>query len=149
MSEITFDVHGAPAPQGSKWVGKHGNVMESSRALGPWRQAVRAEAQSRIAPGRMFAGAVTVSLTFRMKRPASHYRTGRNAHLLRDGAPRFPAGKPDIDKLARAVLDGLTTGGAFKDDSQVVALTVVKRYADRGEPTGCRIFIEDTEAPTP
>lgn len=35
--------------------------------------------------------------------------------------------KPDVDKLLRAVMDALT-GVAYKDDSQVVSVTAVKRY---------------------
>jgi Holliday junction resolvase RusA-like endonuclease len=37
--------------------------------------------------------------------------------------------KPDIDKLARAVLDCLS-GTVIKDDSQVVILNVRKEYGD-------------------
>jgi len=77
-----------------------------------------------------------------LKRPKGHYRTGRNSHLLRDSAPLYPAGVPDLDKLCRAVLDGLTMGGAWKDDSQVINLHAVKKY---GVP-GCRIEIYAKEA---
>jgi hypothetical protein len=34
----------------------------------------------------------------------------------------FPAKRPDLDKLVRSVLDGLSDGGAFDDDSQVASL---------------------------
>jgi crossover junction endodeoxyribonuclease RusA len=115
-------------------------MVEMSKAVGPWREAVRAETQ-RIAT-YVSPGPVEVDLEFRMPRPKGHYRTGRNAALLRDGAPGWPAGKPDIDKLARAVLDGLTAGGAWKDDSQVVMLVCRKMYAD---VPGCRIVVKDLE----
>lgn len=138
---ITFTVHGKPAPQGSKTRNAHGALYESSKAVGPWREAVRAETQRHVTSP--MAGAVSVWLVFLMKRPAGHYRTGRNAHLLRDAAPAYPAGKPDIDKLARAVLDGLTSGGAWKDDGQAVTLTVQKQYAHLGDPVGCMISFEE------
>lgn len=140
MRRVEFLVNGLPAPQGSKNVGKHGGIFESSKALGPWRDAVRAETQRII--DKEFPGAVRVSLVFRMKRPKGHYRTGRNSALLRDNAPAYPASKPDVDKLARAVLDGLTEGGAWKDDGQVVYLTAVKKYAF---PTGCLITVSEME----
>jgi len=38
-----------------------------------------------------------------------------------------PVVKPDIDKLIRAILDGLT-GVAFKDDAQVVKVIASKNY---------------------
>ena len=103
---------GAPAPQGSKRHVGGGRLVESSRAVGPWREAVRAETQ-RAASGHSLRGAVGVRLSFILPRPRSHYRTGRNAHLLRDSAPVWPASRPDLDKLVRAVLDGLTAGTAL------------------------------------
>ena len=121
-------VRGIPAAQGSKRHVGNGRMVESSRAVGPWREAVRAETQ-RAMNGHLPAfGPVHVEAFFYLPRPKSHYRTGRNAHLLRPSAPRYPFGKPDVDKLARAVLDGLTAGGAWRDDSQVVRLLAIKEY---------------------
>jgi Holliday junction resolvase RusA-like endonuclease len=42
----------------------------------------------------------------------------------------MPTVPPDLDKLIRAVLDGLT-GVAYKDDGQVVRITAVKIYAQK------------------
>jgi Holliday junction resolvase RusA-like endonuclease len=40
-----------------------------------------------------------------------------------------PIGKPDCDNLAKAVLDCITQLGCFwRDDSQVVHLTISKEY---------------------
>jgi len=151
---MIIDVRGIPAPQGSKRHVGGGRMVEQSKAVGPWREAVRAETQLVMATeGRTMTwaglpdpgpktGPVKVELTFGMLRPKGHYRTGRNAHLLRVGAPARPAGKPDLDKLARAVLDGLTAGGAWKDDSQVVVLVAEKLYA---AGPGCRIVVTDLE----
>lgn len=41
----------------------------------------------------------------------------------------FPVRKPDSDKLARCVLDALTTGGLIADDARIVDLIVSKRFA--------------------
>jgi crossover junction endodeoxyribonuclease RusA len=125
MIKITVD--GAPAPQGSKVRNRAGAIYESNKAVGPWRQAVRAETQR--AAARPLTGAVSARIEFRLLRPKGHYGTGRNAGTVRASAPDFPHGKPDIDKLARAVLDGLTEGGAWTDDAQVVSLEVYKVYA--------------------
>jgi crossover junction endodeoxyribonuclease RusA len=140
---ITIEVRGLPAPQGSKRHVGHGIMVESSKAVGPWREAVRAETQRVMKQeGGPLAGAVHVYIRFTLPRPKSHYRTGRNAHLLRDSAPTYPDGRPDGDKLERAVWDGLTMGGAYADDGQVVMWGGYKAYG----PPGCIIEIEQLEA---
>ncbi|HLM89272.1 MAG TPA: RusA family crossover junction endodeoxyribonuclease [Streptosporangiaceae bacterium] len=142
MIKITVD--GRPAPQGSKVRNRYGAIYEDNRAVRPWRDAVRTEAQraQRAEDGPMF-GAVLVVIVFRLARPKGHYGTGRNAGTVRSSAPAHPSGKPDVDKLARAVLDGLTEGSAFKDDAQVVSLQVTKVYAER---TGADITVSEVWA---
>jgi Holliday junction resolvase RusA-like endonuclease len=78
---------------------------------------------------------------FRLKRPKSHYRTGRFADQLRPDAPLYPAKYPDVDKLCRSTLDGLKAGQAFADDAQVVVLEGLKVFADQGEEPGARIRV--------
>lgn len=113
-------VYGLPAPQGSKrHVGK-GVMVESSKHAAPWRQDVKHAALAAV--GEDFEpldGPLAVSMVFSFARPKSHYRTGRNAYLLRDGAPARPHGKPDLSKLARSTEDALT-GVLWTDDSRVV-----------------------------
>jgi crossover junction endodeoxyribonuclease RusA len=145
MSEpVVIEVHGTPAPQGSKIRGRYGSVYESNPNVKPWRDAVRGETQRLgMVP---LAGPVDCRILFRMPRPKGHYGTGRNAGKVRNSAPSYPASKPDLDKLCRAVLDGLTDGGAWKDDGQVVKLIALKMYAVSGLPTGCRITLIDADA---
>ena len=139
----TIRVFGTPAPQGSKRgivnksTGKV-SLIESSAKVKPWRQDVRAAA---IEAGAHFDGPVRLTVGFLLRRPASHYRTGKNAHLLRDAAPRHPGKKPDIDKLLRSTLDGLGESGIWRDDAQVVEVVARKLYADH-EPVGAHITIE-------
>lgn len=137
---IEIIVRGKPAPQGSKRHVGNGRMIEVSKAVGPWREAIRAETQ-RLMDGFSSVCPVKVVVWFMLPRPKGHYRTGRNSHLLRDGAPGRPAGTPDLDKLCRAVLDGLTMGGAWKDDGQVVTLIAAKLYAT--DFTGCKIEITE------
>ncbi|NMW66004.1 RusA family crossover junction endodeoxyribonuclease [Mobiluncus mulieris] len=61
--------------------------------------------------------------------------------------PRFstPAVKPDLDKLQRAVGDGLCPkggGGVLKDDSRIIEWHAWKQYAERHGQTGALIRIE-------
>jgi len=137
---ITIEVRGLPAPQGSKRHVGRGVMVESSRAVGPWREAVRAETQ-RAMNGTPFSGAVVVVVLFSLPRPKGHYGTGKNAGKVRESAPRWPAWRPDLDKLSRAVLDGLTAGGAWVDDAQVISLRALKKYG----PPGCLISISGME----
>jgi Holliday junction resolvase RusA-like endonuclease len=143
---IRFRVNGIPAPQGSKRHVGNGRMVESSKAVGPWREAVRAEAQrvreaagwQPLAPGQP----ASVTLVFALGRPRTHYGTGRNAGQEKASAPHFPAGRPDVDKLARAVLDGLTEGGVLEDDGQVVSLVATKIWAHGDMPEGALIMVE-------
>jgi len=145
---IIVRVNGAAAPQGSKRVNAHGAIYESSAAVKPWREAVRAETQRAVAADRLGVPygkdeAIEVSLLFLLARPRGHYRAGQStSHLLREGAPVRPRSRPDIDKLTRAVLDGLTAGGAYADDCQIADLIVSEDYVDAGEVPGCLIRVE-------
>lgn len=135
MSTLTLRVHGTPAPQGSKRHVGNGVMVESSKRVKPWRQDVKyaaLEAMSKDASP--LTGPVSVVVTFYLPRPKGHYRTGRNAYLLRDSAPAHPAVKPDVDKLLRSTLDALGEAGVWRDDSQVVALVAAKEYADTCPP---------------
>lgn len=148
MTVLAFDVVGIPAPQGSKrgfYNKQLGRVqmVESSKKVRPWRQDVAAAAAQAIdAAGWEHRGLpVRVTVDFYLPRTKGHYGTGRNAHLLRDGAPQWPAVKPDIDKTARSTFDALGTAGCFADDSRIVETRLSKRYADRNRP-GARIIVE-------
>ena len=131
MPVIEFVVPGLAAPQGSKRMVRLRSgrtvLIESSKRLRPWRAVVAYEAS------RAFTGApvecdVTVSAEFVIERPKSH-KTAAGA--VKASAPMSP-GKPDIDKLCRALLDGLT-GVIYCDDSQVIYLNAMKRFGDRSE----------------
>jgi Holliday junction resolvase RusA-like endonuclease len=118
-------------------------VYESNRNVAPWRDAIRTETQRAVEVP--LEGPVCVRVMFYLKRPKSHFRTGRNARLIRAGAPHYPAAMPDLDKLCRAVLDGLTDGGAWKDDGQVIQLHAEKLYSI-GDGTGCVIELHNARA---
>lgn len=70
-----------------------------------------------------------VDLTFGMPRAKSHYRTGRYAGQLKGGAPVHHVSVPDVDNLAKFVLDSLNTH-IFVDDSRIVEIHCRKIYAE-------------------
>ena len=136
MTAVEFWVPGAPAPQGSKKHVGRGILIESSKALGPWRERVALVAHQAMkhAATQPFTGAVTLRMDFIMPRPTSAPKT-----------KVLPATKrPDADKLARAIGDAVTNI-CFVDDSQVVDLRATKRVALFGEEPGVQVTV--TEGP--
>ena len=135
---IHFTVPGIAAPQGSKkaFRTKGGRIalVESSPNVRPYRASVASAAYA--AGAKVLHGPISITVVFQFVRPKSHY-TAKGGLLF--SAPRY-VGKPDIDKLCRAVLDALT-GIAYADDSQVVALDASKVY---GPTSSTEIFIKPT-----
>lgn len=131
--EITFDVLGRPAPQGSKKSIGNNRFIESSKYLPAWRKAVKDAAEHAvISEGwQRVSGAVELEVMFYLERPASVSRTKRPQ-------PTVP---PDVDKLIRAVGDALTNV-VYDDDSQIIRVLAWKVYADTREP-GCFIRVNE------
>lgn len=72
-----------------------------------------------------------LKLTFCFPRPKNHYRTGANAHLLRDVAPTYHTGTPDLDNLMKFVCDSLN-GIFWKDDKIICDTSMSKIYGEEG-----------------
>lgn len=132
-------VHGHPAPQGSKRHVGRGVMVEASKRVTPWREAVVGEVLRRQLNGTGIDEAVVARLDFWFARPKSHY--GKNG--LRPAAPAYPNVRSvgDIDKLVRSTFDGLVQASLLADDSHVVDLHTRKRYASIAQPMGARIRI--------
>lgn len=139
VEPVTIEVHGIPRPQGSKTayvvkgravVAEAGNKT-SRAAFHSWRDGITHAAQrwqdEHHAP--VCDAPARITIVFRLPRPKS--------------APRkrvWPDTRPDLDKLARAVLDSLT-GVLISDDSRVCELVVSKTFA-ADVPPGCTITLE-------
>ena len=133
MTKLDFFVDGKAAPQGSKRHVGGGRMIESSKALPGWRRHIADIAGRQIDPSWPWLPItnqpVAVELWFILPRPIR--LKGSVPHLKR----------PDIDKLARAVLDGIT-GIVLADDSLVTELLARKRHAEPDETPGVHIRIE-------
>jgi Holliday junction resolvase RusA-like endonuclease len=132
MSVCVLDmtVVGIPGPQGSKTsYGPGRRMVESSKKVKPWREAVRSTAVELWAGRPRLDTPIWADMVFTAVRPKSHYRTGRNAHLLRDDAPLFPIAKPDASKLIRSTEDALTDANVWCGDERVVDIRGRKVYA--------------------
>lgn len=132
---LILTVHGTPGPQGSKTRNAAGALYESSAKVKPWREAVKQVAVDALTHDdawKPLDEPVHLEVVFTLRRPKSHYGTGRNAGVLKGSAPVFPTGKPDLDKLLRSTQDALKDAGVLRDDSVVTAATATKTYVFTG-----------------
>lgn len=147
MTAITFTVHGIAQPAGSKkgfYNKKAGRVIitDDAKKSRPWK----AQVSDAAARAMTFTGAdgtsgyllplegpLHLELAFYVPRPKGH--TGKRGLL--PSAPPYPAVRPDITKLVRAVEDALT-GIVWRDDAQIVSQHVTKDY---GGPARCDIHV--------
>lgn len=118
---LTFHVLGDPVPQGSARV-IGGRLITKTAALNYWRQVIAQRAAAAMLDHQLepLTGPVAVAVTFRLRMPASRPAWQRRLGCL----PHWR--RPDVDKLARAVLDGLGDAGAYGDDGQVFDLHATK-----------------------
>lgn len=136
---ITIRVDGIPKPQPRPRAVIRGNragVYDPGTAES-WRSSVR-EAALPMRPGTPISGPVQIKMRFRLPRPQSHYRTGKRYKDLKPSAPIPHTKKPDIDNLAKAVMDSLSDIGMWRDDSIVWDEHATKIYHDH---PGCEITI--------
>ena len=124
--EVEFFVPGIPAPKGSKRHVGNGRLIEASKKLPPWTDAIL-ETISRLDYFVPFDEPVEVWATYYLPRPST---------VTRD----LPSVPPDLDKLERGLFDALTKAGVWRDDSLVVDSHPSKRYAD-GIPAGALVRV--------
>lgn len=74
-----------------------------------------------------------LAVTIYLKRPQSHYGTGKNRYALKTTAPKWPTVKPDWDKVGRLISDA-GTGVWWADDNCVHCGTVLKAWDDGEGP---------------
>lgn len=108
---LTVIAYGQPAPQGSKRHVGGGRMIESSKHVKPWREAVKAAFLTyRPAGHHPIDGPLAVDMVFTVAKPKSAPKRRRT----------WPNRMPDLSKLARATEDALTDAGVWRDDAQVV-----------------------------
>ena len=142
---VEIRVYGIPRPQGSKRSLGNGRMIEASPHVKQWRNDVMAAAAVSY-KGAAITGAVELQIVFLFPRPKSHYGTGRNEQKLKASAPVHCISRAhgDTSKLIRSTEDAISASSGYpviEDDSQVVALSCRKRYAEEGEACGAIIRI--------
>lgn len=130
MYEIT--ARGRPAPKGSRIAARtkagKGYTYPASKFEQPWINEVRDATKNVMRHHAQIPPPYIVDLTIRVPRPKD-YRSSP-----------WPVAH-DLDKLARAVVDGLVKGGAMSDDRHVVALYARKEYAADPQDAGVTAWI--------
>lgn len=143
---VAFFVPGKPASAGSKkgiYNKKRKRVIlvpDDAKAR-PWTADVKAYAQIALAgTPAILAGPVFLRTDFVFARPKGHFGTGGNAGVLKAGAPKWSASRPDTTKILRCLEDALT-GIVWHDDAQVAVHVASKRYANPDETPGAHVSV--------
>ena len=112
MAEINYDFGLDPIPKGRPRMNRRGRTYTPEKTR-KYEQNITlmAEMQTNSPP---LKGPLVVDLLFRITRPKSSKRM-------------FPNVRPDIDNLAKAVLDAIE-GIAFNNDGQIIELNMKKLY---------------------
>jgi Holliday junction resolvase RusA-like endonuclease len=141
QATIQFFAQGTPKgqPRPRAFAMKLGNGKFSARVFDAgtsegWKSCVAMAAKPFLPPTPL-TGPLEMSIDFYFARPA---------RLLTKKSPdgEIPhTSKPDVDNLAKAVLDALTQTGMLVDDSQVYSLVAAKFYVVRGNTSGAQIEI--------
>jgi Holliday junction resolvase RusA-like endonuclease len=127
---VEFVAYGEPKPKGSarafvfpvKQPAAGGPthravVTHDNRGTKGWQRTVRLAAEAASRGACWATGPVEVRVVFGLLRPPSVSARARP----------LPTVRPDLDKLVRTVLDGIT-GVLYRDDAQVVELVTRKHY---------------------
>ena len=146
---VEIRVYGIPRPQGSKRHVGRGIMVEASKHVGQWRNDVMAAAAAAYR-GAPITGPVRLEIVFLFPRPKSHFGTGRNAEKLKASAPVHCISRAygDTSKLIRSTEDAISASSGYpviEDDSQVVTLSVHKRYVTDAEGCGAIIRVIESQ----
>jgi Holliday junction resolvase RusA-like endonuclease len=82
---------------------------------------------------------ISLSLTFVMPRPKDHYTNRDRSRPIKDSAPIAHISNPDVDNLAKCILD---EGNEllWDDDRQVAQLVLTKHYTTDSR-CGCHVIV--------
>ena len=108
-------------------------VVDSNRKSKGWMDVVSSHALAAMGGDPPVPFAVELSVRFVFARPKSHFRSGKNQHLLATKAKPQHTQKPDLGKLVRPIEDALSKI-VYQDDCQIVSYgEVTKNWNSEGE----------------
>lgn len=124
---ISFTIAGDPVAKGRPKASTRGGFvkMYTPKKTAVYEKLVADVASVAMGSKQALKEAVYVSINFYLPIPKSKPKKWQEGAIC--GAI-VPTVKPDIDNLAKAILDGINTI-VYDDDKQIAQLTVSKRYA--------------------
>lgn len=142
---IAFRVDGEPKAQPRpRAFAFHGHArMYDAGTSNGWKKLIAFAAKPHC-PKTPFQGPLRVNLHFWFARPKSHYGKRKGKPYIKESAPRSMTNKPDVDNLAKAVMDALTDVGIWSDDAQIIITEITKRWSD-DDSQGVDVEIEELE----
>lgn len=127
---VRIIVYGTPGPQGSKsfkGISRRTGraiMIESSRKVAPWREAVVWAAREAKAGAAPMDGPLSVSMVFTLRKPASAPKRRKT----------WPDKKPDLSKLVRSTEDALTDAGVIADDARIICYHTLRKVFPGEDP---------------
>ena len=135
---ISIVIPGQPIAQPRHKIAVRGGFakayIDGKHPIHGYKQAIALIASAAMNGNQPLDCPLSVRIAFVFQRPASHSKKRRA--IIDEPHSQ----KPDIDNLCKAVFDGLNKV-VWSDDSQVVSLVAVKRWANEGEGPFCRVEI--------
>jgi len=143
--DIVFFVAGDPQPKGSTrsfYVKKVDRVVTTTtnKNTKQWQLRIAMEAQHVNEQRQVSFYCPDKDCGFEVE---AHFLFSRPKSLPKK--IRLDTKRPDLDKLVRAVLDGLANI-LIPDDAQVISIVASKRYVETGETPGARIMVRKVKA---
>ena len=131
---IDMFVAGDPMPDQRPRVAKRGGIIPNPRVT-EWKSTVQLEGIRYMGVMSPMIDPVDLSLAFHMPIPQSW-----SSAKKRECAGTAKTSKPDVDNLAKLVMDALNTI-MWQDDAQIARLSVSKYYAN-DNITGVQIYAD-------
>lgn len=126
---VTFSVPGPPHGKGRARSTRTGRHYTPAKTV-EYEALVAAQAKLAMRGQKPFNGPVAVEMEVIHTPPASWSK--KRAQEAKNGLGGHLATKPDLDNVAKSIGDG-ANGVVWNDDSQIAALQVVRKFADRAE----------------
>ena len=125
---ISFVVPGVPVGKGRPRFAKRGNFVSTytPERTASYENLVKVLAMQEMSGNQRVSTPVNVLIDIAVRPPVSWSKKKREQAL---NGETYPTGKPDIDNVAKGILDAMN-GVVYLDDKQVVSLMVRKFYRD-------------------
>lgn len=133
MSFYAF-VPGDPHGKGSVRVGKWGAYKDEKTETYMGVAITVMRAAKTEAP---MSGPLSVDIAVWCRRPKTLVPKGPRQRNPPSSAPVWCVTKPDLDNVAKTLLDCLVQSGVIEDDKSIVRLTMTKRYVALDAALGC------------